>query len=342
MEKQVERVFTQAIIASALDGFGLSREGLKQLGDFENYVYLAFRGREATILRFTHSSHRSPLEVESELDWMNYLVREGVPMMGPLQAKDGRFILPLTAEDGTVFSAALFEKAEGHHVRYDDPTEWNAALFEEWGRLTGQIHRATRSYVKPAHLPSRPHWDEDELAENAHDYIRAGDEWMLERLKAVFDHLKALPRKEDSYGLLHTDMHPGNFFVDNGKIHLFDFDDCGYTWFVHDLAIPLYYSVAWGVPESYGGDRERFAADYFQAFWKGYRNEHTFDPIWLKEMEAQLKLRDLTLYLVINKKLSPEELAKNERLGRMLVDIRRRIQQDVPIANVRYEELIAL
>ncbi|MEO3944978.1 phosphotransferase [Gorillibacterium sp. CAU 1737] len=341
MEKQVEQVFTQAIIDGALIGFGLTQEGWKQLGDFENYVYLARRDEQEVILRFTHSSHRSPLEVESELDWMNHLVREGVAVMGPLAAKDGRYVLPLTAEDGTVFSAALFEKAEGRHVRYQDPNEWNTALFEEWGRLTGQIHRATLSYEKPEHLPSRPHWDDDELLEHARDYVQTGDEFVLDRLSALLSYFQSRPRSKDSYGLLHTDMHSGNFFVDGGRIHLFDFDDCSYTWFVHDLAIPLYYSVSWGLPEAYEGDANRFAADFFQAFWEGYRREYALDPAWLQDMEAMLKLRDLTLYLVIYKKVSPEELTEDQHLGRLIKDIRCRLQQDVPIVTLSCPDIVA-
>ncbi|WP_159065827.1 phosphotransferase enzyme family protein [Gorillibacterium timonense] len=340
MEKAVEIVYTEGIMDQALDAFGLSREGLKLLGDFENYVYEATKDGKAYILRLTHSSHRSPEEVESELDWVNHLIDNGVEVQAPLPSLDERYVVPVQAEDDTVFSVSLFEKAEGHHPRYSDPDEWNSRLFREWGRKTGEIHRATQTYVRPEHLPSRPHWDEDELKDHARDYINEGEEWMLDRLNALFDHLHSLPRDSSSYGLLHTDIHPGNFFVDGAKLRVFDFDDCSYNWYVHDLAIPLYYSVAWGLPESYEGSRDRFAADFFRAFWDGYYQEFKLDPVWLKEIPYLLKLRDLTLYMVINKKVSPEELAKNERLTRTQTEARDRIYRDVPIASLDDEQLI--
>lgn len=342
MELAVEQVFTPAVLSEALGAFGLSEDQIKQLGNFENYVYEGRKEDKACILRLTHSSHRKPEEVESELDWVNHLIREGVEVQAPLPARDGRFVVPVPAEDGTVFSVSLFEKAEGHHPRYSDQEEWNESLFREWGRKTGQIHRASQTYRKPDRLPSRPHWDEDELKENAADYVPAGEEWMLERLNALIDRFHSLPKDTASYGLLHTDIHPGNFFVDGGKLRVFDFDDCSYTWYVHDLAIPLYYSVAWGLPASYEGDRDRFAVDFFRAFWDGYAQEFQLDPVWLEEMPYLLKLRDLTLYMVINKKVSPEELAKNERLSRAQSETRERIRRDVPIAVVDYRKIISL
>ncbi|WP_438432556.1 phosphotransferase enzyme family protein [Gorillibacterium sp. sgz500922] len=340
MEQAVERVFTEAVVQRALQAFGLSAEGMKELGSFENYVYEAYREGEPVILRFTHSSHRQPAEVESELDWVLHLAREGVELQGPLAASNGAYVVPIAAEDGTVFSASLFEKAEGHHARFANPEEWNERLFREWGRKTGEIHRATCRYVRPEHLPMRSHWDEDDLLQNARDYIDADDEWMLEKLEALFRHFKGLPRTADAYGLLHTDIHPGNFFVDGDRLRVFDFDDCSYTWFAHDLAIPLYYATAWATPESYQGDCDRFAADFFRAFWSGYAEEYTLDPVWLNEIPALLKLRDLTLYLVIKKKVGPEELEKDAGARRILKENRERIERDVPIVTVDYHALL--
>jgi len=43
--------------------------------------------------------------------------------------------------------------------------------------------------------------------------------------------------------LIHTDVHAGNFFVDDGRITVFDFDDSSYQWFASDIAIALYYTI---------------------------------------------------------------------------------------------------
>jgi hypothetical protein len=72
MEKSVEILFTEDILTCFLESFHLHTE-VKKLGDFENYVFEAYRGNNPVILRITHNSHRSKDEILAELDWMNYL-----------------------------------------------------------------------------------------------------------------------------------------------------------------------------------------------------------------------------------------------------------------------------
>jgi Ser/Thr protein kinase RdoA (MazF antagonist) len=57
-------------------------------------------------------------------------------------------------------------------------------------------------------------------------------------------HLRSLPTPVDGYGLLHTDLHHGNFFVDEGRITAFDFDDIGYNWFASDIAVLLLRAIS--------------------------------------------------------------------------------------------------
>ncbi|EGG34281.1 phosphotransferase [Paenibacillus sp. HGF5] len=59
---------------------------------------------------------------------------------------------------------------------------------------------------------------------------------MISILKERLTKLTSLPKSKDTYGLTHTDFHQSNFYLHNGDIYLFDFDDCGYTYFVNDIA----------------------------------------------------------------------------------------------------------
>jgi Ser/Thr protein kinase RdoA (MazF antagonist) len=64
----------------------------------------------------------------------------------------------------------------------------------------------------------------------------------LERLFLQFEHLTPTV---DDYGLVHGDLNPTNFHVNDNQITLFDFDDCAYKWFINDIAIalPLYSGI---------------------------------------------------------------------------------------------------
>ena len=68
-------------------------------------------------------------------------------------------------------------------------------------------------------------------------------------------------------GLIHQDAHGGNFFVDDGRIMLFDFDDCCYGPFAMEIGIVIFYvAVLLGEPDD-------FAAWFVPNFLTGYRSE---------------------------------------------------------------------
>lgn len=342
MEREVERLFGDHILWEAADRFGLKANSWSKLGDFENYVYAACMDDTGVILRLTHSSHRTLDQVKAELDWIAYLSESGLEqeISGCLPSLNHLLAERIDADgDDSYFIACLFRKAPGKRPDTKDPAVWNANLFRKWGAVTGRIHRITRGY-RPA-VPEarrRPDWDEDELIVDANRYIPEEEHIVRERLATVLARLKRLPKPTDGYGLIHTDMHSGNFFVEKGRITVFDFDDSAYNWFVHDLAIPLYYSVSRGVPEAYAGDRTAFTRDYFQAFWEGYSSEYRLSPEWLDRLPLFLEMRDLTLYLVIHKKMDVTALPDN--LKNWFGEIRERIVSGRPLVELDFRGLV--
>ncbi|WJH35668.1 phosphotransferase [Paenibacillus sp. CC-CFT747] len=259
MEQSVERLFGEAVLEEATSRFGLKAGGLKKLGDFENYVYEGEVEGEAKgeprILRLTHSSHRSEEELLAELDWIRHLVEAGLSIPKYYSSLEGRRTERVTVGD-SYFTACVFAKAQGHAADPANTADWNEEMYAAWGMLTGRVHAATRSYVVPEGLTPRPSWAEDELLQEPEKLVLPGDEYVLQRLEEIVTHLKGLPRGPEAYGLIHTDIHSGNFLVEDGRLTVFDFDDSAYNWFAHDLAIPLYYAVSAGkLPEMYKGDR---------------------------------------------------------------------------------------
>ena len=47
-----------------------------------------------------------------------------------------------------------------------------------------------------------------------------------------------------TYGIIHADLHPGNVLVDGARTRLIDFDDAGFGWHVHELAVALFNNQA--------------------------------------------------------------------------------------------------
>lgn len=329
MEKVVDFLMTEELLVDFLERFGLERE-TKKLGDFENYVFETYREGHPYIMRITHSTHRNKEEILSELDWMRHLHNEGLSVPEVFPSENGLHVEEFKAENGSEFYGCLYAKAEGAAVSVRSEL-FNEELFRKWGETTGKMHSATKTYHPSEGINKRSSWDEDDLL-NVEEYYPS-DEWVLvENAKELISAISALPKNTDNYGVIHTDLHSGNFFYDGEKIHVFDFDDASYHWFASDMAIPLYYAVLYGIPASEPEKRQHFSQLFLAAFIEGYQKGNQLPEGWEKQLPLFLKLRDVVLYAVLHKKIAPED--RSGKLLAMMEEIAIRIKNKQPIVTL--------
>ncbi|PGB03021.1 phosphotransferase enzyme family protein [Bacillus toyonensis] len=304
MEIAVERVFTKEILKRAASLFHVT-VGEKPLGDFENYIFKAQdKNDEDYVLRLTHSSHRSKKEVEAELDFLRYVAENGAKVAGPLYSTSQNLVEEIVAEDGTFFFASLFIYAKGEQVKGEGSPYWGNAYFEAWGKAIGQLHRLTMNYPKTDY---RDTWEEDESS----IVNELEDEKVKEIAAVLMEEIKALPIERETFGLMHGDIHPGNFHYDGKELTIFDFDDAAYNYFIHDLAMVLYYSVlftTWTVEE-----KTTFARKQLQVLRKGYEYEHRLADSWYESLPLFLRLRDIGLYGTLQKKFKGKDMPDHFR-----------------------------
>ena len=107
------------------------------------------------------------------------------------------------------------------------------------------MHRLTRAYHPPTRWHARPQWDDPiMLVDRA--WLPQSEATGCQKYAEIVDWCRTLPQDDVNYGLIHFDVHAGNFFVDGaGTLTLFDFDDCHYNWFANDIAIVLFYMQSW-------------------------------------------------------------------------------------------------
>ncbi|MCA9872401.1 MAG: phosphotransferase [Anaerolineales bacterium] len=325
MEPIIRERFNDDLLAAARQRYGIAADQIRLLDSFESFMFEYHQEGAAYILRLGHSRRRTPELVHGEVDWINYLAAGGAGVARAVLSPGGELVELLPDGQGDYFLATAFVKAQGAPVWKTE--QWGEAFFVTYGRLLGRIHHLSKDY-QPANLAwQRPHWD-DPSNLIVHETLLEADSLISRRYRDVLAHLQALPRTPDAYGMIHQDAHTGNFFVDeNGRITLFDFDDCVYGHFAYDLAMVLFYTLV------NRADAESLAPVFWQAFWRGYELENQLDPAWLAEIPYFMKLREIELYTLLMRDYGLEALSEDSWALRYLHGRLERIEQNQPIVN---------
>ena len=321
MEPEIKNRYNENILNETIQRFGIAPDKIKLLDGFESYMYEFEKDNHEFILRIGHSRRRTPEMIHGEVDWINYLADGGAGVARAVESAQGNLVEVVPdAKDGA-FLATAFVKAKG-------AVAWTAGFwgdddwFMEYGRLLGKLHHLTKSY-EPAKVEwKRPSWDAPENLE-IEEHIPQSAAFVSEKFRVLMRHLQSLPKGDDNWGLIHQDAHGGNFFVDeNGKITLFDFDDCAYGHFAYDAAMVLFYAV------TNRKDAEEIAPKFWRPFWQGYCEENMLDPKWLHEIPHFLKLREIDMVAIIHRSMDMEniddpwvETFMNGRLNRIANDV---------------------
>lgn len=79
-------------------------------------------------------------------------------------------------------------------------------------------------------------------------------------------------------------------------------------------------------------EKQVFATAFLRAFFRGYNGIHRLDQYWIDQLPYFLRLRDIVLYSVLNKKLDKDNLT--ERQIDLLNQIKDRIEKEIPIVTV--------
>jgi Ser/Thr protein kinase RdoA (MazF antagonist) len=207
--------------------------------------------------------------------------------------------------------------------------------YRRYGRLIGRIHALTRDY-KPANPAwKRPEWDDPEMLDIL-GWLPESESMVLDKYLNLKAHLDSLPKSKESYGLIHQDAHAGNFFLDDlGRITLFDFDDCTYSWFINDIAIVLFYIVIGSE------DQAAFTKEFMTHFMFGYREESQLDAEWLIEIPSFLKLREIDLYAVIHRSFDVNNI-NHPWVAMFMKDRKQSIENEVPFIEFDFSSLVQL
>jgi Ser/Thr protein kinase RdoA (MazF antagonist) len=319
-------------IAASL--YGISESELQPLrGGHFAQVYGFQRDGKKFVLRLTPPNDDVDVAAQrSILAWMAYLAGHGAFVPEPLPSQNGNLVEDIPSPEGEWLAVAS-TRAEGILSEEIPLEQWDDVQFQMLGRSIGKIHAIARAYA-PSKEVSYPEW---EIGGNMFNHQIKDELWLKEKQSRVLEQIHALPRPADAYGLVHCDLHFGNFFVDVHRqtVTLIDFDDCAYGWFVMDIAV-LLFDVLVLYP---GTDRDEYGLNFLRSFLSGYLAENRLSIFWIEQLPLFLKLLEINIYDMVAK-FYPDEAG--EWSAKFMPGRKERLENDMPYMNLDYSALAGL
>lgn len=289
-QEQLGRVEKLARQALPLYGLPWSSE-IKLLNYSENATWLVRPpGGPARVLRINRPGYHSRASIASELDWVA-AIRRDTPVVTaePLPGVDGEFVQhvwhPGVPEPRNCVLMAFVEGAAP-----DGATRRSS--FELLGEVNARLHRHVMEWTPPRPI-RRFRWDVDAMVGPHARWGRwqdgIGMTPVMERiigraLPVVLRHVGCVGTGADRFGLIHADLRDANILVRGDSVAVIDFDDCGYSWFIYDLAAALtFYETAPDAPE------------LVDAWLRGYARVRTLSRIELEEVDSFILLRRILM-----------------------------------------------
>jgi len=227
---------------------------------------------ESYILRVYRANWRSYSEIQFEIDLLNHLDQQGISVSKPMQLKNGRFLHPIPALEGTRY-AVLFTYAAGKEPSYEKDFE---ATAYKYGKTAAQIHNATQDFASPhqrfrldlSHLLDQPLQSiQPFLLQRQADWV-----YLQELADKTRAQMSSLPLEALEWGFCHGDLHGGNAHVTtNGTLTFFDFDCGGWGWLAYDIAVFRWHARI--------KEKEN---EHWQPFLRGYQEERILNSVDLQ------------------------------------------------------------
>lgn len=214
------------------------------------------------------------------------MVKGGASVTDIFPSVYGKLVEKLEYEGKKIF-ISCFEYAKGilisdNGYRYREGHSLSEYFFNT-GKTLGMIHRLSKKYIP---INKRSDYFDEYNMKNIDSLIPDYYAELKSSIAKRLELFKELPRNSDEYGLVHFDFSDGNYHIDmsNGKITVFDFDNCIYCWYMFDLANLWTHGVGWCQFEDDIEKRRAYMTDYFNTVLEGYRTETDLSEYLLEKL----------------------------------------------------------
>jgi Ser/Thr protein kinase RdoA (MazF antagonist) len=283
-------------LAQCVDHWRLAPEKTALLRDGVNHVFASETLAGApVIVRVSDGSLRERGELDGELLWLDHLIRHGCTVTTPIRSRAGTLLETIDLDAGT-YHVCCFERFGGRQLDPKADRAWNDELMLQLGREIARIHRSSDALCLPPGR-DRHQWYESKMSVFPYPLPDCYNRRVADAMSAFTDEMRARPRTPRHYGLVHRDIHSGNFLLEDGRVEIIDFDLGCYGWRLMDFAVLLfshYYFPSLAVP----GSTPALAGSVLATLVRGYRQEYALDDEHLLMIGDLLKLREILNYVV--------------------------------------------
>ena len=242
-KEQVYRL--RQLAEAALEKFGFNRYRLTFLQHLVNTTFRLDCDQGRYLVRIHRARTRA--EVASELAWLEALTHETTVLVQiPRRTLDGEMIV-VGKQVGVSepYPVTVLAWLEGEILPQDHRSPHH---FYRLGRLVAKLHRHTQHW-KPRFELDRPFYDSTSVVgidsvfgtdgaiyQQLSEEVQGNLKSLHERLQEVE---QRLGKNLERFGLIHSDLSFGNVLFTSDAVMPIDFDDCGFGFYLYDLAVIL-------------------------------------------------------------------------------------------------------
>ena len=220
----------------------------------ENVTFRVDKDELSYVLRIHRSWYHTLEELESGLVWTEALRASGIDVPEPLLTTQGKgFVtrsLPGSHEPRHV-GALKWVKGDilAEVIRRDpDDTDALCRYFGQLGAIAASIHTQATSWSVPQNFKrhafdaaglvgKQPFWGRFwEIPQLQHGQA----DLMCKARDVIANSLEKYGQPQETYSMIHADLHMHNLVLSSRGLHIIDFDDAGFGWHQFDLAVALH------------------------------------------------------------------------------------------------------
>lgn len=212
--------------------------------DNDHYKVETADGRIFVARVYQRGDHleRRKSDYQYELDWLNFLHENNLPVSYPIPRRDGAFLGSVLAPEGLRYYA-LFSFAPGTNMSVTDADQLYTC-----GQKMAQIHVVSNQFESPYErqpmdlefLIDKPlqriqrFWGNKPSKAQQLELIEISAEEAKAEIQALIENPYQTP---DGWGPIGGDFHTANtYFDENNNPTFFNFDLCGPGWRAYDIA----------------------------------------------------------------------------------------------------------